>query len=505
MAVFLSPIGNGQVFLTAAGLPAAGGLISTYLAGTTTPAATYTTSAGNVANPLQITLNAAGLAPNEIWFTSGTAYKLVVTDAASNQIGFYDNLSGINDVSSGGGNMLWLGNWNPGVPYAINSVIQQAGGIYICILGNTNQQPPNGTYWTQIGGSAQTGTVNYQAFTATANQTVFNLGFSYATGTNQLQIRRNGAWLITGADFTETSTTSFTLTKGALLNDSVIAITLGVGATGGTGPMGAAGSNGTNGIPTSWQGAWSGGTAYTIGQGVSYNPGAGTGDNAYICTQANTGQAPPTPPGTNSYWVLMAAGGTNGGGSGTVTHTAGALTANQLVIGNAGADEKVLGSLGTTTTVLHGNAGGAPSFGAVSLTADVSGTLPTGNGGTGSTTLTFPSGTVNIGYLEVPQNSQSAAYVTVLGDSGKSIDHPSTDATPRTFTIAANASVAYPVGTCISFSNMTSQVVTIAINSDTLNWSPTGGTGSRSLAQYGVATARKVATTVWLLTGTGLS
>jgi len=38
---------------------------------------------------------------------------------------------------------------------------------------------------------------------------------------------------------------------------------------------------------------------------------------------------------------------------------------------------------GTTTTVLHGNAGGAPTFGAVSLTADVTGTLPAANGGTG--------------------------------------------------------------------------------------------------------------------------
>ena len=42
---------------------------------------------------------------------------------------------------------------------------------------------------------------------------------------------------------------------------------------------------------------------------------------------------------------------------------------------------------GTTTTVLHGNASGAPTFGAVSLTADVSGILPIANGGTGSATL----------------------------------------------------------------------------------------------------------------------
>jgi len=43
---------------------------------------------------------------------------------------------------------------------------------------------------------------------------------------------------------------------------------------------------------------------------------------------------------------------------------------------------------GTSTTVLHGNASGAPTFGAVSLTADVSGTLPVANGGSGAITLT---------------------------------------------------------------------------------------------------------------------
>lgn len=42
---------------------------------------------------------------------------------------------------------------------------------------------------------------------------------------------------------------------------------------------------------------------------------------------------------------------------------------------------------GTATQVLHGNAAGAPSWGAVSLTADVSGTLPVSNGGTGVTSL----------------------------------------------------------------------------------------------------------------------
>lgn len=116
-----------------------------------------------------------------------------------------------------------------------------------------------------------------------------------------------------------------------------------------------------------------------------------------------------------------------------------------------------------------------------------------------------PSSTLSAGFRAVPSNSQSAAYTAVITDSGKSIDHPSTDANARTFTIPANASVAFPIGTTISFSNMTSQVVTIAITTDTMYLAGTGTTGSRSLAQYGTATARKLTSTTWLISGVGLT
>jgi hypothetical protein len=98
------------------------------------------------------------------------------------------------------------------------------------------------------------------------------------------------------------------------------------------------------------------------------------------------------------------AGCTGGGGTGTVTHTAGALTANQVVIGAGSADIAALGTLGTTTTLLHGNASGAPTFGSVvnadiaastiDLTAKVTGTLPVANGGTGVTSSTGTGSTV---------------------------------------------------------------------------------------------------------------
>ena len=111
----------------------------------------------------------------------------------------------------------------------------------------------------------------------------------------------------------------------------------------------------------------------------------------------------------------------------------------------------------------------------------------------------------SVGFRNIPVNSQSASYTTVAADNGKLILHPSTDANSRTFTIDSNANVAYPVGTAITFVNMTSQVVTIAITSDTMYLAGTGTTGSRSLAQYGMATAVKLTSTTWIINGSGLT
>jgi hypothetical protein len=119
--------------------------------------------------------------------------------------------------------------------------------------------------------------------------------------------------------------------------------------------------------------------------------------------------------------------------------------------------------------------------------------------------LNLLDGLTDIGYKNVPQNSQSAAYTLVLADSGKHIHHPSSDATARTYTIPANSSVAYPIGTAVTFTNLTAQVVTIAITSDTMYLAKEGTTGSRSLAQYGMATALKTDSTKWIISGNGLT
>jgi hypothetical protein len=93
MSVSLSPILNGFQSFLATGLPNNAGFINTYLAGSSTPAATYTTSAGNVANANPIVLTAGGFLANEVWLTDGVSYKFVITDSASNIIQTLDNVS----------------------------------------------------------------------------------------------------------------------------------------------------------------------------------------------------------------------------------------------------------------------------------------------------------------------------------------------------------------------------------------------------------------------------
>jgi len=122
-------------------------------------------------------------------------------------------------------------------------------------------------------------------------------------------------------------------------------------------------------------------------------------------------------------------------------------------------------------------------------------------------TIAFASNTLTgTAALELLQNSQSAAYTLVLSDSGKHILHPSADTTARTFTIPANSSVAWPIGTAITFVNQVSAgVVTIAITTDTMRLAGAGTTGSRTLAANGIATALKLTATEWIISGTGLT
>ena len=164
MAVFLSPVGGvAAQFFTNTGSVLTGGKLYTYLAGTTTPAATYTSAAGATFNTNPIVLDAAGRVPSsgEIWLGQSVQYKFVLKDSNDVLIGTYDNVTGINSNF-----------------------------------------------------------VNYNALeeiqVATAAQTVFNLTNSYQPGTNTLSVFVDGVNQYDGSSYSyiETSSTRVTFTQG---------------------------------------------------------------------------------------------------------------------------------------------------------------------------------------------------------------------------------------------------------------------------------------------------
>lgn len=156
-----------------------------------------------------------------------------------------------------------------------------------------------------------------------------------------------------------------------------------------------------------------------------------------------------------------------------------------------------------STGALVGSGGGGGSgdvVGPASATADA---VALFNGTTGKL---LKNGVTVASIRSVPQNSKSAAYTLVLADAGGHILHPSADTTARTFTIPANASVAFPIGTAVTFVNQNAAgVVTIAITTDTMRLAGAGTTGSRTLAANGIATALKITSTQWIINGTGLT
>ena len=93
MAVSLSLYaGAGAQFFDNNGVPLAGGLIYVYDAGSTTPAATYTSSAASTNNTNPIVLDSAGRTPAQIWLTAGAAYKFVLQTSLGVTIKTDDNI-----------------------------------------------------------------------------------------------------------------------------------------------------------------------------------------------------------------------------------------------------------------------------------------------------------------------------------------------------------------------------------------------------------------------------
>jgi hypothetical protein len=159
-------------------------------------------------------------------------------------------------------------------------------------------------------------------------------------------------------------------------------------------------------------------------------------------------------------------------------------------------------SRGTGSLVFEVQEAGAIGFntGSVSrMTIDGSGNTIINAVGDASTTTAARGG----GYMGIPQSaaSGSGSYTVVAADAGEHIYTTTT----RTVTIPANSALALPIGTALTFISGVGATTTIAITTDTMYLAGAGTTGSRTLAAHGMATAVKVASTTWYISGNGLT
>jgi len=99
MSVKLSPIFQ-DAQLDSNGNPLAGGKIYWYFANTSTPATTYTTVVGDVAQANPIILNSRGEPANPIWITTGSSYKAVLKDSVDATIRTIDYITGVGDSTT---------------------------------------------------------------------------------------------------------------------------------------------------------------------------------------------------------------------------------------------------------------------------------------------------------------------------------------------------------------------------------------------------------------------
>lgn len=235
--------------------------------------------------------------------------------------------------------------------------------------------------------------------------------------------------------------------------------------------------------------------------------GAETLTNKILTTPTLSGTASGTTAGRVGYSAgLMTYG--DGSAQRTLVNTDAAQTLTNKSIDTAGGNTiKVNGNTlaapaGTATITFFNSSDTVVGRNTTDTLTNKTLTAPTINGGTIGV-VASPAAD-NPGTLGIPANGKTASYTLIMSDIGKDIYITGTTAS-QAITIPANASVAFPIGTVIAITNDSNQNWTIQITSDTLMWSPSGSTGSRTLAQYGSVTIRKVTATKWWITGTGLS
>jgi hypothetical protein len=113
----------------------------------------------------------------------------------------------------------WLGAWSSSTAYVVDDLVSSGGVTYICILGHTNQVPPNATYWGVVadkgadGGLGPTGVTGPTGVGATGPTGVVGTtgvtGVTGATGVATGGLTNQGAWSSTFGTYAVGATVTY--------------------------------------------------------------------------------------------------------------------------------------------------------------------------------------------------------------------------------------------------------------------------------------------------------
>lgn len=318
------------------------------------------------------------------------------------------------------------------------------------------------------------------------------------------------------------NTTGSTLAKATLTAGTGVSITNGAGsitiaATGGTGTVTSVSFTGgivsvatATSTPAFTVAGTSGGIPY-FSSASTWATSAVLAANA-IVVGGGAGVAPSTAPtGTGVVTALGVAVGSAGSfvvsGGALGTPSSGTLTnctfptLNQSTTGSAATltTARTI-TVGATGRSFDGSANISWALSDIGAAASGANTDITALNQSVTVTATGTIAANTLGYRGIPQNAQTASYTLALSDAGKHIS-----ITTGGVIVPANSGVAFPIGTTISVYNNSGSSQNISITTDTMYLAGTATTGTRALAQRGVATILKVNTTEWVISGGGLT
>lgn len=446
---------------------------------------TVVTAAGNTGAGLRLVNpdGSGGKAVNDVWVNSSEFSGNGGSSIDASKMGAsYVLIVGNNFLEVGGATNVDISTSIVGVTITGNTIsgsssmgIDTSGATDVSITGNWIAS--NGTYGVKLNGTRVS--LSNNIVSASAGTQSYGLYFAGSNGVS-----------ITGGDYSGNTTAALT---GSIPTNTVI-----VGAVGLATGIGVPASVGSP-IPGNSNFLLPAGTAAANGSAMKFSSGT-------VLTSPEAGAVEYN--GTNLFLTNASSSrktiaytdsnitGTAGGLSSTLaigsggTNSATAMSGSSIMVSNG--SSIIQGAAGTSTTLLHGNASGTPTYSAVSLSADVTGTLSGSSvsGGTfgavnGSALTNLSGSNVSGGTFGAVDGSAltNLTAANVTGGPGSdgwiAAGVTWTYVSANSFSVSGDKTAVYAVGDAIKMTNSTTKyfyVTAVNFTSSVSTVTVTGGT-----------------------------